>query len=206
MQLSETQSDYHIARRILAGDEAAFRDVFDRLFPKLYRFALVRLRGNPDEAAEVVQRTFCRSFERLASYRGEASLYSWMCQICRNAIADLGREKQREPVAGLALEEEQTIAAILESLAAPAIDEPEVRAWRVQLMQLIQATLDCLPDRYGDVLEWKYVDGLSVKEIAARLAIGPKAAESLIMRARTAFREAIGDLGESAESFGARLP
>ena len=51
--------------------------------------------------------------------------------------------------------------------------------------------MDVLPTRYGDVLEWKYIDGLPVQEIARRLAIGPKAAESLLTRAREAFRAAM---------------
>ena len=46
-----------------------------------------------------------------------------------------------------------------------------------------------MPKHYGDILEWKYVDGLSVADIAARLGVGPKAAESLLTRARNAFRE-----------------
>jgi RNA polymerase sigma-70 factor (ECF subfamily) len=64
----------------------------------------------------------------------------------------------------------------------------------------VQATVDTLPDRYSDVLEWKYVDGLSVDEIAAQLNIGVKAAESLLTRAREAFRETFSLLsgGEAA--------
>jgi DNA-directed RNA polymerase specialized sigma24 family protein len=58
----------------------------------------------------------------------------------------------------------------------------------------VQATLDTLPERYGQALEWKYVDGLAVAEIAARLGTGEKAAESLLSRAREAFRAAIGEL------------
>jgi RNA polymerase sigma-70 factor, ECF subfamily len=54
----------------------------------------------------------------------------------------------------------------------------------------VQAILDRLPARYGDALEWKYVEGLSVMEIAERLGVGAKAAESLLTRARTAFRDA----------------
>lgn len=198
-----SQSDFQIAKRVLAGDEAAFEHLFELHFPRLYRFALVRVRGNQDDAREAVQLTFCRAFERLDTFRGEASLYAWMCQICRNAIADIGRERQRDFVPKAAFDEDQTIAAILESLAAPMMDEPETRAWRNELAQLIQATLDCLPGRYGDVLEWKYVDGMSVKEIAARLAVGPKAAESQLMRARVAFREAISDLSGSSDLLGA---
>jgi RNA polymerase sigma-70 factor (ECF subfamily) len=71
-------------------------------------------------------------------------------------------------------------------------------------VRLIQAALDGLPHHYGDVLEWKYVDGLSVQEIAARLAIGPKAAESCLTRARGAFREAIAAIGGSVDGLALR--
>ncbi len=97
------------------------------------------------------------------------------------------------------LEEDSTIQGILETLAAPAAEEPENTLWRQDMMRLIQATLDNLPGHYGDVLEWKYVDELSVKEIADQLGVGPKAAESLLTRARTAFREAIAAITGSAD-------
>jgi RNA polymerase sigma-70 factor (ECF subfamily) len=194
-----TDNDWSLSRRILRGDEDAFRSLFDRVFPRLYRFALARLDGNPDQALEIVQLTFCKAFERLDSYRGESSLYGWFCQICRNTIADLGRGRQREHRYVAVAEEDPTIEAILESLAAPATDEPECRVWRSELIRLIQAALDCLPGHYGDVLEWKYVDELSVKEIAERLAIGPKAAESYLTRARGAFREAITEISGSID-------
>jgi RNA polymerase sigma-70 factor (ECF subfamily) len=201
---NELETDLQTAKRVLAGDEAAFEQLFELYFPRLYRFALVRLNGNRDDACDAVQLTFCRGFERLDSFRGEASLYAWLCQVCRNAIADIGRERKRALAPRCAFDEDEGIAAILESLAAPAVDEPETRAWRTELAQLIQATLDCLPERYGDVLEWKYVDGLPVKEIARRLDLGPKAAESLVMRARQAFREAIADLSGSADLLGVK--
>ena len=85
--MSLVHSDSALAKRVLAGDEVAFRELFDGAFPKLYRFALARLDGNRDDATEAVQQTFCKAFERLDSYRGEASLFGWMCQICRNVIA-----------------------------------------------------------------------------------------------------------------------
>ena len=87
--------DRAVARRILAGDEAAFQDLFDRFFPRLYRFALAHLNGDHDLAGEVVQQTFCKAIERLDSYRGEAALYTWFCQICRNAMADHWRKNPR---------------------------------------------------------------------------------------------------------------
>ncbi len=197
--MNVVHADRAIAKKILQGDENAFRELFDSFFPRLYRFALVRLNGDQEEAREMVQQTFCKAFERLDSYRGEASLYGWMCQICRNTITDMGRRRQREYRRMPLLEEDSTIQGILETLAAPAAEEPENTLWRQDMMRLIQATLDNLPGHYGDVLEWKYVDELSVKEIADQLGVGPKAAESLLTRARTAFREAIATITGSAD-------
>jgi RNA polymerase sigma-70 factor (ECF subfamily) len=190
-------ADAALAKRLLEGDEQAFREVFDGLFPKLYRFALVRLNGDKEDAADVVQQAFCNAFEHLESYRAEASLYGWLCQICRNLITDLLRRRQRQPTVWL--EDDTVIEGILDTLAAPEPERPDRQAARMDIIRLIQALLDRLPGQYGDVLEWKYVDGLSVKEIATRLAVGPKAAESQLTRARAAFRDALATITGSAE-------
>jgi RNA polymerase sigma-70 factor (ECF subfamily) len=187
--MSARHEDWALSRRILSGDESAFRAMYDDFFPRLYRFARARLGGRSEEAREFVQLTFCRAFERLDSYRGECSLFGWFCQICRNAIVDAGRSRQRAPQQVGLDDSNATIEAILISLSAPAAEEPEQQLWQSQLIEFIQAALDCLPDHYGDVLEWKYVDGLSVNEIATKLAVGPKAAESQLSRARKAFME-----------------
>jgi RNA polymerase sigma-70 factor, ECF subfamily len=183
--------DRQLARQILAGDERAFRQLFDSFFPRLYRFALVRLRGDHDAADEVVQRTFCKAVERLETYRGEAALYTWFCQICRNTLIDHCRRRGADARHVTPLEDVPDLRAVLDAIAAPAVERPEVAAWQDDMRRLIQATVDVLPTRYGDVLEWKYIDGLPVQEIARRLAIGPKAAESLLTRAREAFRAAM---------------
>ena len=183
--------DKAVAARILAGDEVAFRRLFDELFPKLYRFAMLRLDGNRDDVCEVVQQTYCRAFEKLAHYRGEASLFGWMCQICRNAIADLRRQRQRLVTEAPNADRDATIESFLEAMSAPLADEPESQVLRMELIRLVQSTLDCLPSHYGDVLEWKYIDGLALEEIATRLELGSKATESLLGRARGAFREAM---------------
>lgn len=186
-----TNLDLAVAKRILRGEELALRDFFDRVFPRLYRFALSRLGGDHDAASEVVQQSLCKAMERLDTFRGEAALYTWLCQICRHTLIDFCRKTRRADRFVRPLEDEPNIRAVLEAIAAPPESQPEVQAWRSDLQGLVQATIDALPERYGDVLEWKYVDGLAVSDIAARLDIGAKAAESLLTRARGAFREAI---------------
>ncbi len=197
--------DRAVARRILGGDEFAFQELFDRYFPRLYRFALVRLGGDRETARDVVQQTFCNAIERLDGYRGEAALYTWFCQICRNVLADHFRRRGQGVARVVLLEDQPNARAILEALTAPASDEPESGLWRAQVHRLVEATLDSLPGRYAEVLEWKYIDGLSVREIAARLDLGAKAAESLLTRARDAFRDAIVEMVGAAEELAVPL-
>ena len=194
--------DKAVARRILGGDERAFQDLFDRFFPRLYRFALARIGNDPDTARDIVQQTFCNAIGRLDSYRGEAALYTWFCQICRNVLTDHFRSRGRAERVTL-LEDQPNAREILEALTAPASDEPETGVWREQLHRMVEATLDSLPGHYGEALEWKYIDGLSVNEIAARLGLGQKAAESLLTRAREAFRDAIVELFGTADELTA---
>ena len=191
--------DKALAKRILRGDEEAFRRLFDDFFPKLYRFAMARLDGDHAAARDIVQETFCKAIERLDSYRGEAALYTWFCQICRNTVVDYCRARSRALKTIVPLEDRKEVRAILETLAGPVTLQPEIEAWRGDLTRLVQATLDYLPARYGDVLEWKYVDGLSVKDIAQRLRTSSKAAESLLTRARQAFRIAMISMSDVSD-------
>lgn len=191
--------DRALARRILRGDARAFQDLFDRFYPRLYRFALARLGGDEEAAVEIVQITFCKGLERLASYRGEAALYTWFCQICRNSIFDHYRATGRSAARMTLLEDSQSAKAILETLTAPVTGEPETAAWQDDVRHLVQTTVDALPDHYGDILEWKYLEGISVRDISTRLGMGEKAAESLLARARSAFRELILELAATTD-------
>ena len=68
---------------------------------------------------------------------------------------------------------------------------------RHDLSDRVRVTLDHLPRPYGDVLTWRYLEGLSVVEIAERLGSTAKAAESMLTRARGAFRDGFHTLGEA---------
>jgi RNA polymerase sigma-70 factor, ECF subfamily len=67
-------------------------------------------------------------------------------------------------------------------------DGPHQALEQRDVARLVQLTLDYLPARYGDVLEWKYIQGLTMQEIAERIGGSAKAVESLLTRAREAFR------------------
>src|SRR4249920_2949138 len=79
--------DLALARRLIAGEESAFEEFFAGYFPRLYRFARVRLGGNEDAAEDVVQTTLIKALDKLHTYRGEAELFTWLCTFCRREIA-----------------------------------------------------------------------------------------------------------------------
>jgi RNA polymerase sigma-70 factor (ECF subfamily) len=180
--------DRALAARMLAGHEAAFEEFFAAFFPPLFRFALARLR-DATAAEEVVQAALGRALAKLATYRGEAALFTWLCTFCRHEIGAYRERQARRPAQVDLAEDLPEVRAALESLAARRPDDPESALRREEVARAVQTALDRLPRRYGDALEWKYIEGLSVAEIGQRLGLGAKAAESLLARARDAFRD-----------------
>ncbi|NJO13216.1 MAG: RNA polymerase sigma factor [Gammaproteobacteria bacterium] len=185
--------DRRLAQRVVAGDRRAFDEFFATHYARLHRFATRRTGADPQTASDIVQDTMCRALRALEGYRGEASLFTWLCQICRSRVADHHASRQRDARRMVAIEDDAAVRAVLESLEAPD-DDPELSARRRDLAGMVQAVLDALPVRYGDVLEWKYVEGLSVQAIAERLQLGTLAAQSLLQRARNAFREGFDEM------------
>jgi RNA polymerase sigma-70 factor (ECF subfamily) len=80
---------------------------------------------------------------------------------------------------------------VLESIEAPSSTEPMSRQDAAELQRIVHAVLDRLPSRYGEALELKYIEGWSVEDIGDRLGIGHTAAQSLLARARVAFRDGV---------------
>ena len=176
-----------------AGDEAAFEEFYDIYFQSIYRFALARLDQEAELAKEMAQATICKAIEKLSSYRGEAALFSWLCSICRFEISGHFKRERRAPPREELFEESGALREVLESLPA-SLDDPENELLRREVARRVHEALDHLPTHYGQVLEWKYSDGVPVKEMAERLGMTPKAVESLLTRARVALREQLASL------------
>ena len=191
--------DKRLVKQLLAGDARAFDRFFDDNFARLYRFALTRLSDDPDAAREVAQISLTRAVRKLHTYRAEAALFTWLCAICRNETSDWLARQGRYRQHIVLTEDLPEVQAVVDSLQAPPQTSPERHYRRVELLRLIQVALDRLPPRYGDVLEWKYIEGHSVKEIAKRLDIGAEATQSLLARARRAFAEVYSTLTEGLD-------
>lgn len=188
--------DRKIANRLRAGDERAFGQFFDENFSRLYRFALARLADDPEATREVVLAAMTKGLDKIHQYRGESALFTWLCVICRNELVDWARRNARYRKNIVLTEDEPTIRAAVEALDAPPSNSPAALYQRHEASRLIQVALDRLPPKYGDALEWKYIEGHSVRDIAQRLGISADAAQSLLARAKRAFRDLYGSLTE----------
>jgi RNA polymerase sigma-70 factor (ECF subfamily) len=183
-----THIDQELVRRLLRGDPRAFDEFFNEYYPKLFRFVKRRMPRDAAGAEDVAQASICRALESLHTFRGEAALMTWLCTLCRREMSARWRES-REFVATAMTEDDPEVRAALESLLASEGSDPLLFAGRAQVRESICAALDYLPAPYADILAWKYVSDLSVAEIAQRLGRSAKATESLLTRAREAFRE-----------------
>ena len=176
---------------MLAGEERAFTAFFDAYFSRLYRFALPRLNTDSQAAREVVQAALTKAMRRLADYRGEAALFTWLCQICRREVVDYLRAHKRYSERVVLIEDSEELRAAIDSIEAPEEFDVARNYRKEELGRMVRTVLDRLPAHYGDALEWKYVEGRSVEEIGELLGIGHTAAQSLLARARESFRQAV---------------
>ena len=188
--LVEHPQDLQLAQRLLAGNERAFTQFFNDYYPRLFRFALIRLSGNDDAADEIAQRTISRGVRKLHLFRAQASLFTWLCQICRHEIHDYVQLRDRHARRVVSIDDDPEIRAALESIPADQENDPARAVKHAELQRNVQLVLDYLPSRYAETLEWKYVEDISVNEIAKRLDVTVHAAESLLARARRAFKDA----------------
>jgi RNA polymerase sigma-70 factor (ECF subfamily) len=191
--------DHALAVRIAAGDRQAFDRFFAQTFERLYRFVLLRTQRNVDAAQDICQQVMERAVKGIATYRGEASLFTWVCQIARREVADYWERHARDRRVQVSYDQDETLRHALESLATDDGATPDRQGEQGELRLLIQTVLDHLPPPYGDALEWKYVEGAEAEAIGERLRVSTTAAHSLLARARRAFRAEFAALAQELQ-------
>lgn len=184
---NRVQREEMLRRAVLAGDEDAWRVWYSEVFDELDRFAFWRCGGRRHEADELVQETWLTAVRQIRSFQPEhgsflAGLRGIAANLRRNQLRSTRRLGQRETNTAGQLDDATQIDSATNHL---------------ERSEQIAAAMDGLLDRQESVLRAKYFDGLSVAEIAAAWKESPKAIESLLSRAREAFRERFEQLTSS---------
>lgn len=177
--------DLVLRNRIVAGDRAAAEAFVSAHLSALYEFVHHRLGADARQTEDVVQDCFLVALEKLPGYEGESSLYHWLCGIAKNKLRSTRRKKRPRALADVLEESADEIDRILADVSREPL--PEWVIERAETRELVGATLSSLPPEHRRALTEKYIEERSVNEMAERNGQSPKAAESLLHRARLSF-------------------
>ena len=174
-------------QRMLSGDESAFTAFFDLYASRLASF-VARRSSFPDATIEeIVQTTFVKAMRNLSRFRGESAIFTWLCGICGKEIINQHRRIIRQ---GRTVDIDETAEQNESVLWIRAEDlDPAMQIELSDLRRAVVRALNRLPANYSRALELKYGDGFSVEDIASMLGLTTIAAQSLLARARTAFKK-----------------
>jgi len=184
--------------RMRRGEQKAFDQFFDAYASRLAAFAARRCSLDAAGLEDVVQVTMINAMRGLETFRGGSTLFTWLCQICRNHLADVRRKTERQPKV-------QSLEQL--EAARPSGTVVELTDFRDPLDEIaddsarsaVRRAVNQLPASYARILELRFGDDLTVPEIAKILQLSESAAESRLSRARQAFRD--GWSGEAADVF-----
>jgi RNA polymerase sigma-70 factor (ECF subfamily) len=174
--------DQELIGRVLAGDPSAERALYDTHVDRVFRL-VYRIAGDPDRAQDFTQETFIRAFARLADFRGEAALSTWLgsiaISITLNGLRKVTRRLARE------VDLDDTLTAGKGATAA----DPDLKDRMAQ-------AIDDLPDGYRTVFVMHDVEGYTHEEIAGTLGVHPGTSKAQLFRARARLREALADFAK----------
>jgi len=178
-------------------DADALARWFNRYADGVYGFAFYRVGRDADLAAEVTQETFTRALQKLDDFDPErGAMIAWLCMLSRNCIRDALRHRGHLPLAALWDSIDSSLQRIYADLDRSPLG-PEVVEAR-ETRNLVGMTLANLPETYRTVLQAKYVDEKSLKQIAEERAVTTDAIKGLLKRARKAFKQTFATLAGTA--------
>ena len=182
-----------IAQGLRGGDPQAWRELYDAFAERVWRSVARLLGPRSTDVADVVQETFMAAARSASAFdEAKGSLGFWLSGIARRHLALHFRKAQRHDrqrlVAAAMASGDGRLRQWLAGVDTVAPDELEI----AELAELVRATLCELPPEYERVLIAKYLDEISIEQIARDERCSEVAIRSRLARARQAFREAFG--------------
>lgn len=173
--------DAELIDRVLAGDAGAFDQLYDRYFPRVYRFVDKRLRNRAD-TEETVQEVFANLFWSLESFRGESAFSAWVFGLTRRTLASRFKRKRAETVP--LLEDDLEPVPTGPGVVASAPDPLEAYECSERLARLGSAAREDLSGEQWRLFHLHHLQNRSIQEIARTVAKSEDAVKSHLYRAR----------------------
>jgi len=170
-----------LTRQMVAGEELAYRAFYDAYFNRLLRYLLVVTAGDEDAAGEALQSALVRVVRHVRVFPSDAVFWSWLTVLARTALSDHTRRRRR-------------YFAFLDRFARRARVQQataDVSEADARLASLLESGLAALPFDERRLLEAKYFERRSVRELAAELDHSEKAVESRLLRIRRKLKAGI---------------
>lgn len=184
--------DAVLVDRAKGGDQAAFRELFDRYHQRLFSVALSVVKHRQD-AMDVVQDAFVKVHRHLDRFEGSSSFYTWLYRIGMNLAIDHVRKKKRrrslEYDDGIAHDEDATASEA--HLPTRGDANPGRNTLRRELGDAIQAALDTLPEYHRAVIVLRELEGLTYEEMAEVLEVPKGTIMSRLFHARRKMQAAL---------------
>lgn len=179
------------------GDAAAWAAAYEQLADRVFQHALYRLAGDREAAEAITQEVFVRAIESIDSYEPrKGTLLNWLRGICRRAIARQLRTSHPGRLRAVPVSSCPDGRVCCSEPVDPN-PRPDEQMMLADEQLLTGAALTSLPYRWEQVLRWKYCHDLPVAEIGTRLGVSEKAVESILSRARAAFRQVYARLAKA---------
>jgi len=173
-------NDGDLVRAIQDGDRASLTTLYKRHVYGVWRYVHARLSRDFEETEDVVSETFLAAIRTVRTFDPQRGTVSgWLRGIAQNKLRDRFRKASR------AVRCEATGAVTAADADSGGPDGSLITA---ETRDAVIRTLNTLGDEERLALEWKYMESLSVREIAERLGRTEKAAEAILYRARVSFR------------------
>lgn len=172
-------SEEYLVQQAVDGDRAAFTELYDRNFDRIYRYIYVKVR-NQAEAEDLTQDVFMKALEAIGSYQWrDLPFAAWLFRIAHNRVVDHLRKVSKEK------------RADLNEVHAVSVEDPVHIAEQHAEVQHLRAALERLPEAQREVATLRFVAQLSIAEVAKILGKSEGTVKALQFNATASLRKAL---------------
>ena len=185
--MSDREIDQQLVERAQSGDKRAFELLVIKYQRKVERL-LSRIVRNQDEIEDVAQEAFIKAYRALGNFRGDSAFYTWLYRIAVNTAKNYLISQSRRAPTSTEFDAEEA-EGFEDATGLRDIATPDAQLMSKQIGEIVNRTIDALPNELRTAITLREIEGLSYEEIAQIMECPIGTVRSRIFRAREAVAE-----------------